>query len=115
MTKTVASVSALSTILLRGEPLPKFLVYNNILGDGRVFLANVTPVDIVWLKDYPEIEANINELNIEQVKISPVPQTVLEGIAGRYNANIQELCEALNCMVEVDVENVSRLIWHELN
>lgn len=71
-------------------------------------MAYVTPVNEAWLKDYPEIEANINDLNIEQVKISSVPQAVLESIAGRYNAKIQELSEALNCMVEVDVENVSR-------
>lgn len=74
---------------------------------GRTFLVNITPVEAVWLKDFPEIEANINELNIEQVKISPVPQTVIQSIAGKYNANLEELGKTLNCMVEADLENVS--------
>ncbi len=85
------------------------------MSTGRTFLVNITPVEAVWLKDFPEIEANINELNIEQVKISPVPQTVLQSIAGRCNANLEELGKALNCMIEADLDNVSTPIKFKRN
>ncbi len=67
---------------------------------------NVTPVDAAWLKEFPSIEADINELNIEQVKISPVPQAILQSIMGRYNVAMEELSKALNCTIEADLENV---------
>jgi len=70
-------------------------------------LVNVTPVDAAWLKEFPSIEADINELSIEQVKIGPVPQAALQSIMGKYNTNAEVLGKALNCTIEADLENVS--------
>lgn len=90
-----------------GEPLPQFLVYNNIVSSSRTFVSNITPIDTAWLKDFPGIEASVNKMNIEQVKISPVPLTVLQIIMGKYNANAEAMSKSLSCVIEADMDKVS--------
>jgi hypothetical protein len=68
---------------------------------------NVTPLQKEWLQDFPRILDSVNDIEVEQVVISPVPSTILQTVMGRYNVNAEAMSKELGCTIEADMTKVS--------
>lgn len=96
------------------------VTYQSILQTSKTFAIQLTPIDMEWIRQengvlhalYEEIASQVN---VKEIRLSPVSRGILNFILGPANCNLDELNEELDCLIHNDYERDALVAWCKPN
>jgi hypothetical protein len=76
----------------------------------------LTPIDMEWIRQENQVlhalyEELANQVNIKEIRVTPVSRGILRFILGPANRNVDELNQELDCLVHRDYDKDALVAW----
>lgn len=102
------------------KELPKVITYQSILRTSKTFASQLTPIDMEWIRQengalYALYEEMASQVNIKEIRVTPVSRGILHFILGPANRNLDELNQELDCLVHGDYDKDALVAWCKPN
>lgn len=98
----------------------KVVVYQQILTTSKTYALQITPIDMEWIRQengalHALYEERKSQVNICEVRITPVSRKILRFILGPGNSNIEQLNNELDCDIHGEYEKDALVAWCKPN
>lgn len=96
------------------------VTYQNILRTSKTYALQITPIDMEWIQQengalHALYEEMASQVNICEVRVTPVSRGILRYILGPANRNVDELNRELDCIVHGDYDKDALVAWCKPN
>ncbi|XP_059353084.1 uncharacterized protein LOC130692190 [Daphnia carinata] len=102
------------------KELPQVITYQSILRTSKTYATQLTPIDMEWIREengalYALYEEMASQVNIKEIRVTPVSRGILHFILGPANRNLDELNQELDCLVHGDYKKDALVAWCKPN